>query len=133
MPPSGGMFAWVNMVFPDDIDDALPPAAPPPAPLSKRERAVVIDRIASLMQFWGITLDDLTAEPAPEAPPAPRLDLPVKYRHPVSGLTWDGQGAQPDWLRHALVQEGLRVDELRPQWQDAQRAAALTSPTSNPD
>jgi DNA-binding protein H-NS len=92
---------------------------------------LVIDRITSLMQFWGITLDDLSAEPDPDVPAAPVPDLPVKYRHPSSGLTWDGQGTQPDWLRHALVQEGLRVDELRPQWQDAQRAAA--DPCSSPD
>lgn len=127
------MFAWVNMVFPDDIDGVLPPARPPLTALNKRERAVVIDRIVSLMQFWGITLDDLSADVIPETAPQPIPDLPVKYRHPVSGLTWDGQGAQPDWLRHALIQEGLRVDELRPQWQEAQRLAAIAAPPPSTD
>ena len=77
MPPQGGMFAWVNMVFPDDIDGVLPPARPPLTPLNKRERAVVIDRIVSLMQFWGITLDDLSADVIPETAPQPLPDLPA--------------------------------------------------------
>jgi DNA-binding protein H-NS len=115
------------MDFSDDIDGVFAPVAAPPAPLSKRERAVVIARIESLMQFWGITLDDLSAEPAASTLPAAVADLPVKYRHPTSGLTWDGQGPQPGWLRHALLQEGFRVDELRPHWQDAQRADADTA------
>ncbi|MGM9489821.1 H-NS histone family protein [Ideonella sp. YS5] len=86
-----------------------------PAALSKRERAAVLARIEALMEFWGITVDDLTAPtPEPEIPSPPLGPLPVKYRHPVSGETWDGQGAHPDWLRHALLKEGLRVDELRP-------------------
>ncbi len=84
--------------------------------LSKRERAAVIARIEALMEYWGITVDDLLA-PTPEyetPPAAPAGPLPVKYRHPVTGDTWDGQGTHPDWLRRALLQEGLRVDELKP-------------------
>jgi len=89
--------------------------ADPPLALSRRERAVVLARIEALMEYWGITVDDLLA-PTPEsevatAPPGPP---PVKYRHPVTGDTWDGQGPHPDWLRRALLQEGLRVDELKP-------------------
>ena len=74
----------------------------------------MLARIEALMEFWGITVDDLLA-PTPEAEiPPPPGPLPVKYRHPVSGETWDGQGPHPDWLRRALLKEGLRVDELRP-------------------
>lgn len=80
--------------------------------LSRRDLEPVIARIQSLMSFWGITLDDLEA-PTPPAPP-PAGPLPVKYRHPVSGETWDGQGAHPEWLRHALLKEGMRVEELKP-------------------
>jgi DNA-binding protein H-NS len=88
---------------------------PAPAPLSRRERAAVLARIEALMEYWGITVDDLMAPtPQPDTPPAPAGPLPVKYRHPVTGDTWDGQGAHPDWLRRALLQEGLRVDELKP-------------------
>jgi DNA-binding protein H-NS len=83
-------------------------------PLTRRERAVVIARIHSLMEYWGITADDLSAD-APEQPQArPAEPLPVKYRHPVTGETWDGQGPHPDWLRRALLKEGLRVEELKP-------------------
>ena len=53
----------------------------------------------------------LDAAPATVDTPAPAF---IKYRHPVSGETWDGQGPHPDWLRRALLQEGLRVEELRP-------------------
>jgi DNA-binding protein H-NS len=88
----------------------------PEAPhmLSRRERAAVLARIEALMEYWGITIDDLSAdasEPPAAIDPTPR---PVKYRHPATGETWDGQGPHPDWLRRALLQEGLRVDELRP-------------------
>ena len=89
-------------------------APEPPPVLSRRERAAVIARIEALMEYWGITVDDLAAdapEPPPEAAPAPEV---VKYRHPVSGETWNGIGPHPDWLRRALLQEGYRVDELKP-------------------
>ena len=99
---------------PDAADVWAEPAARP-ATLSRRERAAVLARIEALMEFWGITVEDLLAPtPEPECPPPPPGPLPVKYRHPVSGETWDGQGPHPDWLRRALLQEGLRVDELRP-------------------
>ncbi|WP_374674246.1 H-NS histone family protein [Ideonella sp.] len=107
--------------MPDPDDSfALPaepvePASPGTVPLSRRERAAVLARIEALMEYWGITVDDLlapaTAAPEPTASLAP---LPVKYRHPVTGETWDGQGPHPDWLRRALLKEGLRVDELKP-------------------
>jgi DNA-binding protein H-NS len=100
-----------------DVPDATAVWADParPAALSRRERAAVLARIEALMEYWGITVDDLVA-PTPESvtPPPPPGPLPVKYRHPVSGETWDGQGPHPDWLRRALLKEGLRVDELRP-------------------
>ena len=92
-------------------------------PLNRRERGVVLARIQALMEFWGITIDDLLQDtPAPEPVLIP--DLPPKYRHPTTGETWDGQGAQPDWLRRALLKEGMRVEELR--------QAALASPPPAP-
>lgn len=89
--------------FPADVLDR---------PLTPREREAVIYRIKSLMQYHGITVAQLARAPArqPERAPVPR----IKYRHPKTGETWDGVGEHPDWLRHALLKEGYRVDELRP-------------------
>jgi DNA-binding protein H-NS len=103
-------------------------AAAPPTVLSRRERAAVLARIEALMEYWGITVDDLLAPTvSPDVAVAPPGPLPVKYRHPVSGETWDGQGPHPEWLRRALLKEGLRVDELKP------APAAPPAPTSEAD
>jgi len=108
------------MSMPDTDPPGIPEAIDPwadaatPIALTRRERAVVLARIESLMQFWGITVEDLMAPTPDLAPPPPAGPLPIKYRHPVTGDTWDGQGPHPDWLRRALLQEGLRVDELKP-------------------
>jgi DNA-binding protein H-NS len=102
--------------LPDDPAFPFDTDADVPMTLTRRERSVVLARIEALMEFWGITVDDLLAPtPEPAEPPPPPGPLPVKYRHPVTGDTWDGQGAHPDWLRRALLKEGLRVDELRPE------------------
>lgn len=77
---------------------------------STRQRAAVIHRIRTLMEFWGITVSELRRF-RPEHVPQ-RLVL-AKYRHPTTGETWDGKGAQPNWLRAALLREGFTVDELR--------------------
>ncbi len=77
------------------------------------EQRAVLARIAGLVEFWRITPDEL----AGAAPP-------VKYRHPLSGRTWDGRGMQPDWLRHALLKEGYLVSELSPQAASAASVAA---------
>jgi DNA-binding protein H-NS len=95
---------------PQDPAAGEPPGGRQIQPLSRRERQLVLDRIHALMAFWDISLDDLAAVENEPGHPA-RF---VKYRHPVTGATWDGEGAHPDWLRRALLQEGLRVEELRP-------------------
>lgn len=96
-----------------DPDAALPTADLLQQPLSRRERAAVIARIGALMEYWGITVADLEGE-TPDLPLPAALPRPVKYRHPVTGETWDGDGPHPDWLRSALLKEGYRLDELRP-------------------
>lgn len=78
--------------------------------LALRRHAVAT--IRALMEFWGLTPDDLERALADGPQPEPRSDA-VKYRHPVSGDTWTGQGSQPEWLRIALTREGYTVDELR--------------------
>lgn len=75
------------------------------------EKVAAVRTIRRLMEFWQIEPSELSGHPPP--PPAPVVDLPPKYRHPVSGDTWDGQGHQPEWLRHALLKEGYTVEELR--------------------
>lgn len=98
----------------------------PSRPLNRRERAVVLARIEALMEFWNISVEELQGEsPAEPWPPVPRV---VKYRHPVTAETWDGLGDHPEWLRHALLKEGYRVEELKPDNQ----ALALPSDESTP-
>jgi DNA-binding protein H-NS len=84
-----------------------------PRVLSAEQRAALA-RIAGLVEYWRITAEELDGDlPSPPAAAPPQGY--VKYRHPVTGDTWDGHGAQPDWLRHALLKEGYLVSELRPQ------------------
>jgi DNA-binding protein H-NS len=85
--------------------------------LNPKEKKVLVGRIQALIDFWDITTEELLAD-APPPPPAP--PGPAKYRHPVHGDTWDGQGTHPEWLRKALLKEGYTVDELR-------RAAACST------
>lgn len=88
-----------------------------PRVLSAEQRAALA-RIAGLVEYWRITAEELDGDlPPPPATAAASASSPgyVKYRHPVTGDTWDGQGAQPDWLRTALLKEGYLVSELRPQ------------------
>jgi len=77
------------------------------------EKLAALRTVRKLVEFWNITPQELR-EPLPSAPPpAPVGTLPIRYRHPVSGETWDGQGEHPAWLREALLKQGYTVDELR--------------------
>jgi DNA-binding protein H-NS len=86
-------------------------SAEPARKLTAAQRAALA-RIESLIEFWRITPEELDG-PLPVAPLRPAASR-VKYRHPVSGETWDGLGPQPEWLRLALLKEGYRVAELLP-------------------
>lgn len=103
-----------ELPVPDTDDAASFEAEGLRQPLSRRERAAVIARIDALMEYWGITVADLEGETPPEAPVPAAAPRPIRYRHPVTGDTWDGDGPHPDWLRSALLKEGYRLDELRP-------------------
>ncbi len=83
-------------------DDAYPP-----------EKLAALRTVRKLVEFWQIQPQELRG-PAPPAPPAPPVaPAPIRYRHPVSGETWDGQGEHPAWLREALLKQGYTVDELK--------------------
>jgi DNA-binding protein H-NS len=103
MPESG-------FIVSDDTHPALTPRA-----ATRRERAAAIDRICTLMDFWGITAEDLISTDSEVTAYCAAPHASVKYRHPVSGATWNGRGEHPEWLRSALLKEGYRLDELRPE------------------
>ena len=80
-----------------------------------KDKAAVISRIQTLMEFWGIQPEDLEGGemPKPVEEPASPAPLPPKYVHPKTHETWDGQGVQPQWLKDAVLKEGYLVEELR--------------------
>ena len=92
------------------------------------ERQSALRQAKQLVAAWDIKEHELTGR-MPRG--AARLhvvpSLGIKYRHPLTGETWTGEGDQPDWLRKALIQDGYRVEELKPDTdayaKAAQRAA----------
>ncbi len=79
------------------------------------EQQAVLRSIRQLVDFWQISAHELASDDE-AVRPAVQPELPPKgpkYRHPVSGETWDGEGSQPQWLRDALIREGYLVEELR--------------------
>jgi DNA-binding protein H-NS len=76
------------------------------------EKLAALRTVRKLVEFWQITPRELR-EPLPPAPPPPPSSTGIRYRHPVTGDTWDGQGEHPAWLRDALLKQGYTVDELR--------------------
>lgn len=58
-------------------------------------------------------LADLVRGPSAPSEPPPAMPPPVRYRHPVLGLGWDGHGRQPQWLRDAVLHEGYLLAQLR--------------------
>ncbi|HIV69989.1 MAG TPA: H-NS histone family protein [Candidatus Aquabacterium excrementipullorum] len=78
------------------------------------EQEAALRSIRKLIEFWRISPEELEFD-APSMPSElPQVLVPSpKYRHPVSGDTWDGQGSQPPWLREALTRGGYTVEELR--------------------
>lgn len=77
------------------------------------EQEAALRSIRKLIDFWQISPDELATEGSSRPVPAIPKAVVIKYRHPVSHDAWDGQGAQPDWLKLALTKQGYTVDELR--------------------
>lgn len=75
------------------------------------KRRIVLHQLRQLVGYWNITERELKGGVKGRVTRV--TSGPVKYRHPVSGQTWCGEGPQPEWLKTALVKEGYRVEELR--------------------
>lgn len=82
-------------------------------PSRSAEQIATLRTIRKLIDFWRITPAELRGPLPQPAPRPPELTPVSRYRHPVTGLEWNGEGAQPDWLKAALLREGYTVDELR--------------------
>jgi DNA-binding protein H-NS len=82
---------------------------------TKNERAEAIRWIQAQMADYGLTMEELAAagcfDPPPPPPPPSPIARPVCYRN-AAGLSWDGQGGMPDWLRRA-VNAGQTVEFFR--------------------
>lgn len=79
-------------------------------PVWEARRRAALNAARTLVEFWGITPEQIARAPAPRIDP--HASEP-RYRHPVHGYTWDGEGSQPQWLKDALIREGYTVEELR--------------------
>lgn len=97
------------------------------------EQRIVLSRITGLVEYWQITAEELEGPAPPKPKPPPSDPLRVKYRHPKTGETWDGEGRQPDWLRLALSKEGYRVSELVPSEPSAEPSAGMDEGTAADD
>lgn len=101
--------------------------------IDHQARRIAVHQILQLMEFWKISLDELTGPmPATWRPRDAVSPNHVKYRHPLTGETWDGQGEHPEWLRKALLKEGYRVEELKPEYQARQQGHALAEADAPP-
>ena len=74
------------------------------------KRRIVVHQLRQLVEYWGITERELARSRKRRRAATP---MNHRYRHPVSGETWSGEGPQPEWLKTALVKDGYRVEELR--------------------
>ncbi|HEX4509584.1 MAG TPA: H-NS family nucleoid-associated regulatory protein, partial [Burkholderiaceae bacterium] len=92
------------------------------------EQLAALRTVRKLVEFWQISLHELRGPMALAPPPPPAGPVAIRYRHPVSGETWDGQGEHPPWLRDALLKEGYTVDELKRAVADPAGAAVSGQP-----
>lgn len=79
-------------------------------PVWEARRRAALTAARTLVEFWKITPEQIESAPAPKIDPS--VGAP-RYRHPVHGHCWDGEGSQPQWLKDALIREGYTVEELR--------------------
>lgn len=84
------------------------------AQLSKAQKTALVLEIRALMAQWDIMPWELMGQGRRtlRTEPAP-VRVKVKYRHPQTREEWNGVGLQPQWLKDALIKEGLTVEQLR--------------------
>lgn len=74
------------------------------AEMRANEVSGVIEQIRTLMEQYGLSLEDIQGKrrrgrPAGSgAAKAAKEALPPKYRDPKTGKTWSGRGRAPAWL-----------------------------------
>ncbi|WP_284454510.1 H-NS histone family protein [Cupriavidus campinensis] len=74
------------------------------AEVRANEVSGVIDQIRTLMEQYGLSIDDIQGKrrrgrPAGSgANKVAKEPLPPKYRDPKTGATWSGRGRTPAWL-----------------------------------
>ncbi|WP_250475873.1 H-NS family nucleoid-associated regulatory protein [Caballeronia sp. GAFFF1] len=87
--------------------------------IAKKQSAGVIARIHSLMDEYGLTVDDLRAHAAGKDTGAKRGASAglqkggasnAKYRDPKSGATWSGHGRAPGWIANAKNRNRFLID-----------------------
>lgn len=61
-------------------------------------RQSAIDTIKHLIASYDLQPEDIGMPALPKKNTRPSAPRPVKYRDPVSGETWTGQGKTPRWL-----------------------------------
>jgi len=67
------------------------------------ECAAVVQQIRDLLDDYGLTIEEVMAQPRsrkPRAMPAivEAAAIPALYQHPETGKTWSGRGRAPAWL-----------------------------------
>ncbi|QSN64597.1 H-NS family nucleoid-associated regulatory protein [Caballeronia sp. M1242] len=87
--------------------------------IAKKESAGVIARIHSLMDEYGLTVDDLRADAAGKNTSTKRGASTgsqkggasnAKYRDPKTGATWSGHGRAPGWIANAKNRNRFLID-----------------------
>ncbi|WP_250537377.1 H-NS family nucleoid-associated regulatory protein [Caballeronia sp. AZ10_KS36] len=103
--------------------------------IAKKESAGAIARIHSLMDEYGLTVDDLRAHGAGKGSGAKRGASTgsqkggasnAKYRDPKSGATWSGHGRAPGWIANAKNRNRFLIDA------DASTASAADAKQAKP-
>lgn len=85
----------------------------------KERKKDSIAQIRSMMQQFGISLEDLGGSAKSNSPAARKersdkgKSLPPKYRDPVSGKTWTGRGNPPVWIKNAKASGNLASFEIQ--------------------
>jgi DNA-binding protein H-NS len=90
--------------------------------ISGKSRNDVIRELRQLVELYSLTPHELEGQTRSQSDSSwsatndeVRKPVGIKYRHPVTGRTWSGEGAHPDWLRKALLHDGYTVAQLKPE------------------